>query len=128
MNEPGAEAHLLNDIRGLEAGSFRWTRQQPTLQFQVTSTRNQRLKFDFALNSNVLAKTGPITVSYFVNGNLLERVTYTKDGEQHYEKRVPARFLSTDSPVIVSAELDKVMETPDGGKLGLVLTGAGFVE
>lgn len=129
MNEAGAEAHLLKDVNPfVEGGGFRWTQQRPTFQFMPSSSAGQTFKLDFALHSEVIKKTGPITLSILINGKPFDRVTYTKDGEQHYEKRVPPGLLTRGSPTIVTVELDKVLDTPDGNKLGLILTGAGFLD
>jgi len=129
VNEPGADAHFLKDINTfVEGGHFRWTQQNPTFQFQLAPRPSWKLKVDFALHSAVLSKTGPITITYFINGRKFDQATYAKDGEQHYEKLVPASSLSTGSPTLVSLQLDKVLETPDHNKLGLILTAAGFVE
>lgn len=129
VNESGAEAHFLKDVNlFLEGGHFRWTQQQPTFQFQVPQRPGMKLKVDFALHSAVLEKTGPITITYLINGKQFDRVRYTKDGEQHYEKPVPPALLSAGAPTIVTLSLDKVLQTPDGNKLGLILTAAGFVE
>jgi hypothetical protein len=129
MNEPGVDAHLIKDVGPfLEGGTFRWTQQNPTLQFQLPPRTGWKLRFDFSLHSTVLKQTGPITITYFVNGKKLDEVRYEKDGEQHFEKAVPAGWLSSGSATVVAAKLDKVMEAADHNKLGLILTGAGFVE
>jgi len=129
MSEPNVDAHLIKDVGPfLEGGAFRWTQQNPTLQFQLPPRTGWKLRFDFALHSLVLNQTGPVTISYFVNGKKLDEVRYEKDGEQHFEKAVPSDWLSSDGPTLAAAKLDKVMETADHNKLGLILTGAGFVE
>lgn len=129
VNEVGAEAHFLKDVSlFLEGGHFRWTKQRPTLQFLVPHRSGMKLKVDFGLHSEVLNKVGPITITYYINGRQFDQVRYEKDGEHHYEKPVPLDFLSMDAPTIVTMSLDKVLDTPDGNKLGMILTGAGFVE
>ena len=129
MNESGAEAHLLKDVNTyVEGAGYRWTKQNPTLEFQPAHAVGEKLRLDFGLHSEVLQKTGPITLTISINGKVFDRATFDREGEHHYEKPVPPEYLTPGASAIVAISLDKVLDTPDGNKLGLILTGAGFTE
>ncbi len=127
MKDPGAAAHILADINGtVEAGGFRWTGRRPTLRFRLPTTRHARLAMHFSIHDDVFESTGPITVSFSVNGRLLDKVTYDSTGEKRFEKAVDPAWLRTDVDTLVSAELDKIMVAGDGVRFGLILLWAGF--
>jgi hypothetical protein len=129
MNDPAAEDHFLNDIGPLEAGAWRWTRQNPTLRYVVPVTKGLKFVADFSISSDTMKVTGPLTIAYFVNGHALDTVKYEQPGEQHFEKPVPAEWLSEGQDVVVKLALDKVYTAPgDGAKLGVTLVRAGFAE
>lgn len=129
MNDPAAEDHFLAGIGPLENGAWRWTRQNPELRFVVPSPRGLSFVADFAISSDTLKETGPVTITYFVNGHALDSVRYGKDGAQHFEKSVPTEWLTGSVDVVVKLALDKVYVSPtDGVQLGVTLVRAGFVE
>jgi len=130
MNGPNADAHILRDVSpGLEAEAWRWTQKRPELQFYLEFTENLRLVMDFAIPDVTFPQRGPVTISFFVNGHLLDKVRYDKGGEMHFERPVPAAWLRTNTATVVAAEIDKVwIAAADGARLGFILSRAGFVE
>jgi hypothetical protein len=129
MNDPDAPAHFLHDILDpVQAGTWRWTGQKPTLRF-VLPRQPLKLKFvmEFGLPPAVLKQTGPLTVTYFLNTHRIGQVTYTEPGLQSFEKPVDPTWLD-DEDNIVTAELSNVFVGTDGARLGLALTRAGFRE
>ena len=70
-----------------------------------------------------------MTISFFINGNLLDSVKYSSAGEQHFEKPVPAKFLRSNSMNFAALEIDKVWVSKiDGAALGFILIRAGFTQ
>jgi hypothetical protein len=129
MNDPYAEAHFLRDVGPLENESWRWTGQRPTLRFVVPKIPKLRFVMDFGLSSETMKQTGPVTITYYVNGRVLDQVTYESEGQKRFEKIVPPDWLKDGEDVVASAELDKVWVSPeDGNKLGVTLVGAGFLD
>lgn len=129
MNDPAAEDHFLADIGPLESGSWRWTCQNPTLRFVIPDPKGLKFSVDFSLSSDTMKETGPITITYFVNGRKLDTVRYEQPGGQHFEKAVPVDWLAGSEDVVVKLALDKVYTAPaDGAKLGVTLVRAGFTE
>jgi hypothetical protein len=129
MNDPDAPAHFVRDINErLESGLWRWTGQRPLIRFVLPrGARNLKFVMDFTIPDAVLAQTGPLTVTYFINTHQIDRVTYTTAGERHYEKPVDPKWL-VEPDNVISAELSKVFTGEDGARLGLALVRAGFRE
>jgi hypothetical protein len=130
MSDASAPAHIVKDISPtVESGSWRWAFKRPEMRFAVTRARNVRLSLDLGLAKEAMDATGPVTLSYFVNGRLLEAVRYDQPGNKHYEKPVPADWLRTDAMNTVAIEIDKLFKSPqDGVQLGFILSRAGFIE
>jgi hypothetical protein len=129
LNEASAPIHFVRDVRkNLEGGTWRWTAQKPTLMFNLTSTKDKHLVVDFAVPDIVFSKTGPVDISFRVNGHLLDKIHYDKPGSQHYDKAVPPEWLRVNVENIVEMEIDKVWVSPeDQVTLGFVLTSVGFL-
>lgn len=130
MGGPNPEDHILRDVLAGDPGSaWRWTGKRPQLRFQLPFTHDLRFLMDFAVPESTFAQRGPVTISLFINGKLLDQIRCDKPGQLRFEKPVPAAWLRTDAPTIVAAEIDKVWVAPaDGAQLGFVLSRAGFVQ
>jgi hypothetical protein len=129
MNDPDASLHIVKDIYGQNDPSWRWTAQDPTVQLLALSTENLKFHADFAIWNDGFKTTGPVDITYLVNGKVLEKVHYTTPGEKHYEKAVPPDWLSADSDTTIAMDIDKVYITPsDHVKLGVILLRMGFKE
>ncbi|MFB3778873.1 MAG: hypothetical protein ACE141_14740 [Bryobacteraceae bacterium] len=130
MGEPGARMHIIKDVSPVvEGGSWRWSGKRPELRFIVTRTENVKLVMDFAVAKATFDATGPVTFSFFVNDQLLDKVRYDAPGDKHYEKPVPPEWLRTDQMSTIAVEIDKVQVSPlDGAALGFILSRVGFAE
>ncbi len=129
MNDPDAPAHIVKDINSHAEGMWRWTQQTPTVKVKVRSTENLKYTIDFSLPEVTFKDTGPVTLSFSVNGHLLSQVHYDKSGEYHYEKLIPPEWLTVDQDALLAAEIDKVwVSKEDGVKLGFILTRIGLTQ
>jgi hypothetical protein len=129
MGDPAAMTFIVKDIQDRPEGSgWRWTNDRPELRYQLDRTDGWKLSMDFSFPAPNFRATGPVTVSFFVNGNLLDKVRYTEAGDKHFEKPVPAAWLRADENTMVRAEVDPPWIAPtDKVKLGMVLYRGGFV-
>ncbi|MDQ6664164.1 MAG: hypothetical protein M3Z23_07205, partial [Acidobacteriota bacterium] len=134
MGDPAADMYIVRDIgETVEGGTWRWTYERPELRFWLDTTANVKLSVEFLCSGLTLPKTGPVTISFFVNGHLLGAAACASPGTYRFEKPVPSAWLHSaklDSakPEIVSAQADKLWTAPaDGKKLGFILISAGFV-
>jgi hypothetical protein len=130
MNDPDATAFFIKDIGlGLEGETWRWTGPRPELRFFLKKIENPKFVMDFSIADSTFEKTGPVNVSIFVNGRLLEKIRYTKSGQHQFRKEVDPAWLKPGADTIVAAEVDPWWVSPtDGRHLGIILIQAGFVE
>ncbi len=127
MNDPDASFRISKDIYAQSDPSWRWTAQNPTVQVLLASTENLKYSTDFAIEDGGFKTTGPVQITYLVNGRPLDHVRYTTPGVKHFEKPVPSDWLGTDSDTTVGMSVDKVNVAPrDGAKLGVILLRMGF--
>ncbi len=129
MNDPNADAYLVRDIgKHLESGTWRWTKQNPEMRFFLDSTNGWKFKMDFAIAASTFPQTGPVTLSYFVNDQPFDKVTYNQPGSVRFEKAVPPAMIVARSFNTVSIRQDKMwVSNVDGAQLGFILTRAGFI-
>jgi len=129
MNDPNVDAYIVRDVSEATEGSWRWARKRPELRFFLASIENLKFQADFAVARATLQETGPVTVSIFINGNLLDKVHCADDTEKHFLKAVPTAFLRANAINFVALEVDKVyIAKADGAVLGFILSRAGFPE
>ncbi len=128
MADADAEKHFVQDLSPtLEANSWRWTGKRPTIHLHPGS--NQRIMFsiDLAIAGIALEKTGPVTLSFFVNNRLLDRVRYMTAGRRQVERAVPAEWIDPNEDVLLAAEIDKLWSpAPDAKPLGFILHALGL--
>ena len=129
MNDPDADAHLLRDISHfVEGGRWRWAGEHPQMRFYLESASNLKLSLNFSIAEATFQQTGPITLTYLINGRPFDKVRYAGAGEQHYEKPVPESLLRAGQENLVEIQPDKVWTSKDdGAKCSILLIRAGFV-
>jgi len=129
MADPGIEKSFVQDITSIGAESWRWTGKRPTLRVRMRSGENVRYTIDFAIAEATLQVTGPVIVSFLVNGRVLDHARYTRTGGQHFEKAVPPGWVAANQDVTVGAEADKLWHPPEGGPdLGIILVRMGLTQ
>jgi hypothetical protein len=95
----------------------------------LDSIEHLKFKADLSIADATLKDTGPVTISVFINGHLLDTMMYASAGRKEFEKPVPAGFLLPKSVNLAALEIDKVwVSKTDGAVLGFILTTAGFTE
>jgi hypothetical protein len=130
MNSPDAPAQFIRDIDSrLNGGTWRWTKQNPTLMFVVQSAKNQKFSMEFTVPEITMKDTGPVTISVSINDHLLDKTTYKTPGFRHLEKPVPPDWLHPQTENIVAMQIDKMwIAGEDKIPFGFILTAIGFVE
>ncbi len=129
MSEAGAESHFVQDIdAALQGNTWRWTGKRPTIRLHPNSNQKLVYSIDFAIVGATLKQTGPVTLSFFVNDHLLDRVRYASPGRQRFQKPVPAEWLNANEDATLAAEIDKVWTPPPpgGAPLGFILVALGL--
>jgi len=128
MSDPNAGDYIAGDVLPNDPGvPWRWTGRRPELRFNLPRGGDWIFFAELALADATLEQTGPVTVSYFVNGRLLHSERYAEPGEIHFERAVAPDWLHAglNSAAIVP---DRVYISPgDGVVLSLILKSVGFV-
>ena len=130
MNMPQAPDHIVTGVvPELQSNLYRWTLKNPTFRFRIPRTTGLRLQVDLTIPDETYRAKGPITIQFFVEDHLLDQRQYDKAGGAPFEKPVPAEWLTTDRPVVVRMEIDKIWKSPvDGAERGFIITKLGFIE
>ncbi|HTW64849.1 MAG TPA: hypothetical protein VME17_09555 [Bryobacteraceae bacterium] len=127
MGTADADPFIVKDIYGFSGIAWRWTRQEPTVRVAVLSTDHIQFTADFALWRDAFQITGPVTISFLVNGKLLDKIRYTTPGDKHFAKAVPADWLAGSNEATVGLSTDKLYTAPkDGAKFGVILVRLGL--
>jgi hypothetical protein len=129
MSDPDADRSIFRDIAGPGDTPWRWSQQRPALRIKVRANENLKYTIDFALPGITFKDTGPVTIAFTVNDHVLDRVRYTEPGDHHFEKQVPADWLTLDADAIVGAEVDKLWTSPTDGKtVGIIIARMGLMQ
>jgi hypothetical protein len=127
MSDGDAGTRVVRDVYYDPSQQWSWTGQHPTLRLPAGSNQNLRYVIDFSLAGATFKDTGPVTLSFYVNDHLLDRVRYTESGTKHFETPVPPDFVTAYKEATVAAEIDKVwFAKGDGQRLGFILTSIGL--
>lgn len=122
-----ADSHIVRDIPKDGQGSWRWTGEHPAVEVTLRSVENVTYLIDFSMADATLKDTGPVTLTFDVNGHELGSATYRSAGSYHFEKAVPREWLEVGKPTEVGASIDKMWVSPtDGVKLGFILSHLGL--
>jgi hypothetical protein len=130
MGNPETGDHIVADVgEHIEGAGWRWTREHPRLSYRLPRTKGWKFHAEFGFPPPNFKDTGPVTVSFLINGRLLEKVRYTQPGDQSFEKAVPASWLRAGEETVAGADIDPPWIAPrDKARLGFVLHTMGFVE
>jgi hypothetical protein len=130
VGHPDQDAFFVADVlRGDPRADAYWTGPAPELKFLVSP--NSRLSYDFTMRfylpGQIFEKTGPVTIRFFVNDHLLDRMRYDSPEQHTYLKPVPSEWISRADYTTVRIEVENPYIAPgDGARLGFLLQSAGF--
>ena len=128
MSDPDASAYLVRGFREKNDGAWRWALAHPVMRFYLPALPRATFTMAFVLPEETFRVTGPVTLTFSINGRTLDRARYEKPGEQQYTHQVPPEFLKPQAINIVGVEPDKVAALNPGEKLSFLLIRAGFTE
>ncbi len=129
FSDPEADAYILRDIHKNEGAVWRWTDRRPAVSLKLRTIENRKFVIDFTLPGITFKDTGPVTISFFVNDHLLDRIRYDQPGMKHYEKLVPQPWLILDDRNTAGAEIDKMWTNKGGGpQYGFIISRIGLVQ
>jgi hypothetical protein len=128
MSEPSADLHVVKDIYNPGSAPWRWSGQNPTVRTRAISN-NLKFRADFAIWNDSFKITGPVEITYLVNGRTLDKIRYTSPGDKHFEEPIPEGWILTDAEATLALSVDKVYVAPkDGNKFGVILVRMGLTK
>jgi hypothetical protein len=128
MDDPLVDDYLVNDISP-ERGFRRWAFTRPELRFRPRDARHLIFTAEFAIPEVTYKVTGPVTVSYAVNGRTLGAIRCDHAGDFRLHKPVPEGLVEPDKFVRVTFEANPRWISPeDGAQLSFLLRSAGFTQ
>jgi hypothetical protein len=129
MSDPNADAYLVQGVADHGPGTWRWVFDHPVLRFALPAVTQVNFTMDFAIPERTMRETGPVTFTIRINGSVLDRPVWDKPGELHYAHTVPPQLLRPNAINLVAIDPDPVwVSQADGGRLGFILSRAGFTE
>jgi hypothetical protein len=129
MDDPRAGLYLVRDFQDHGPGTWRWAYSHPALRFFVPGVPRLKFTMDFAVPERTFRDTGPVTLTLRINGSFFDRKRFETPGELHYSHAVPPGLLRPNAENLVEIDPDPVwVSKADGGRLGFILSRAGFTE
>jgi len=130
LSDSNADTYLVRDFApAAGAGPTRWAFDHPVLRFFVPAQPRLQFTMDFALPERAYRDTGPVTLTFRINGELLDRHRFDAAGEQHYVHEVPTAMLRANAVNLVAIDPEPVcISKSDGTHIGFVLARAGFTD
>jgi hypothetical protein len=120
---------LVKDFAPSDGQPSRWALDHPVMRFFVPAAPRLKFKMDFALPERCFRDTGPVTLTFRINGEVFDQHRFDSPGSQHYEHDVPAALIRTNAVNFVAADPSPVwVSKADGGRMGYVLAAAGFTD
>jgi len=127
MDDPVVDDYLVHDISP-ERGFRRWAFTRPELRFRLNDVRHLIFTAEFAIPEVTYKVTGPVSVSYAVNGRTLGALRCDHAGDFRLEKPVPDGLVEPGKFVRVTFEANPRWISPDdGAQLSFLLRSAGFI-
>ena len=126
MDDAVADDYIVRDISP-ERGFRRWAFTHPELRFRLQEVSHLIFTAELAIPEVTYKVTGPVTVSYAVNGLNLGSLRCDHAGDFKLEKRVPDGLIVPGKFVRVTFEANPRWISPDdGAQLSFLLRSAGF--
>ena len=126
MDDPQASEFLVKDIS--PASDFRrWAFIHPELRFRVRETGRLIFTTELTVPEVTYKVTGPVTVTYSVNGRALGTLRCDHAGDYKIEKPVPEGLVEPGKFISVTFEAHPRWVSPeDRAELSFLLRSAGF--
>ena len=134
MADADADAYLAGGFAGNGTGTsgpgaWRWAYEHPVLRFWVPEIAGLQFQMEYTLPESTFKDTGPVTLAIAVNGKALDRTRVETAGQHVYAHAVPAEMLHANAINFVAIDPSPVwISRADGGRLGFILSRAGFTE
>ena len=126
MTDADAQEHFVTDVFDPLAANWRWTGKRPLIRLTAPAHAALTYHIQFAITPETFQSTGPVTLTFLVNGHSLDHKQYTAAGEYTFEKTVPSDWIAGGDTTL-GAEVDKGFVAKDNGRTyGVVLIALGL--
>jgi len=127
MDDPQANEFLVKDISP-ESDYRRWAFVHPELRFRVKDAHNLTFAAELTVPEVTYKVTGPVTVTYVVNGKALGTLRVDHAGDFRIEKQVPEGVVESGKYISVTFDAHPRWISPeDHAELSFLLRSAGFI-
>jgi len=109
MRNVDATRQLAAGIHDVENNAWRWTAGEFSIVLATprgASTRGADLVFGFHIPDAILRRTGPVTLTAYLNAAEVGARTYTAAGAQRFSAMIPPELLRQ-SPLAIDFHLDR---------------------
>ena len=125
LSDPDADGFILDGLtRSAPGEPSRWIVQHA--RFRLWPEKN--VLYTFALHLQVAEQirkaVGPQTITITLNSHVLDTPRFDHDQQYEYRHSVAPNLITR--PVVVGVDVNPVWTTPDGNKLGVLVTSIGF--
>ena len=126
MEDPAVNDYIVRDISA-EPGRFRWAFRHPELRFRLPQAENMRFTAELIVPEVTFKVTGPVTITYAIDGKSLGAIHCDHAGQYQITKAVPPAWVKPNEYAHVAFEADHRWVSPeDGAQLSFLLLNAGF--
>ena len=128
LHGPVREKHLLHDINSPSAGEeWVWAFERPAFVFSVPKRPGVTFRMELEIADTTLRTTGPVQITFWLNGKQLAKRTYDAPRKYVVEQQVPPELLREDGVAILETTQDKYyISTGDKQKLSYLFHAGGF--
>lgn len=124
MRNADETKQLVAGIYGVENSDWRWTAGEFSIVLATprgASTRGADLVCEFAIPDAIMGRTGPVTLTAYLNATEVGAKTYSAAGAQRFSARIPPELIRQ-SPAVVDFQLDRYIPAGvlEGRELGVI--------
>jgi len=128
MADPVADDYIVRDV-SRERGVYRWAFVHPELRFRVQQAGSVRFTAELGVPEVTFKVTGPVRISYAMDGKPLGSLYCDHPGKYEVAKPVPDGWVQPNQYIHVTFETDRKWVSPDdGAQLTFLLFNAGFTQ
>jgi hypothetical protein len=124
MRNPDETRQLAAGFYGVENSDWRWTAGEFSVVLaspRGASTRGAHLVFEFDIPDVIMRRTGPVTLTAYLNEAEIGTTAYTGTGTQRFYAVAPPKLFKQ-TPVVIDFHLDRSVPggVLDDRELGVV--------
>jgi hypothetical protein len=128
MGDPDVLEYIVQDVSDSPgANTWRWTFDRPELRFLLSPGKRYKFEADFSVAAETLKDTGPVTISFLINGRKLGSMRYLESGSYQFIEPISQGWIKPDGDTTVALIVQPLWTGPDGKHLGLILSKVGFL-